>query len=178
MSYNVNCYLTDAKKIRDTFGCKDAQLHTLLLKQLSANLQELNDDFEDEIDDEKNFQAVLADFINGEIRFPDDGFMYGYVYEQICGYYGELAVQELSVPYMESVPQITHKTFVPIPEPEDFPGIYSIAKEDLLKEKKSFLSAPGMKGVDQETLTEERQEYEDVFDQAIELNRDLVFFLY
>ena len=60
-----------------------------LVEKLSQDLDVLNSDFEDIINASDNAHAVLKDILNGEIRFPKLAFLYGYVYERLCKYYGE-----------------------------------------------------------------------------------------
>lgn len=183
MGYYVTSYLTDSAKIKKIYGSKDAKLLNALLNDLSEELDTLNDDFDfdDEIDENKNSQKVLADIINGEINFPELDYLYGYVYEKLCEYFGEIIAppnDEFSTNYYWEIPKETYKAFIPIPFSSDFPEVYSIYAEDLQLEKAKFLALTERKGVDVDYLKTEKEDFEFVFNKAIEENKDLVFFLY
>ncbi|ARS42233.1 hypothetical protein CA265_22260 [Sphingobacteriaceae bacterium GW460-11-11-14-LB5] len=181
MSYSVQCYLCEAIKIKELYASKNQASFEKLSRALSEELNGLDNDFEDEIDSRKNAKEILRDFINGEVRFPDLAFMYGYVYEKICEYYGELISPpsgDFSTAYYWSLNKETYKIFVPIPTPEDFPEIYSISTSELLNESYRFLSGPKRENIDQEYLESEKEDFRFAFDKAIQQNKDLVFFLY
>jgi hypothetical protein len=181
MSYSVVSYLTDSNEIKKLYGSKDKELLASLLNELSEELDNLNDDFEDDISDDKNSQEVLTDIINGETRFPELAFMYGYVYEKLCGHYGEEIIppnDEFSTNYYWAVPKQTYKAFIPIPFSSDFPEIYSIPTTGLQKEKDKFLALKKRDGIDEDYLKMEKEDFEFTFDKAIEDKKDLVFFLY
>ena len=163
------------------YGSKDNALLSSLLDELSDQLDDLNGYFEDQIDDDKNAQEVLADIINGKIRFPELAFMYGYVYEKLCEYYGEKIIppnDEFSTNYYWEVPKQTYSAFIPIPFSSDFPEIYSIPTRKLRIEKEKFLALTKRDGVDEAYLKMEKEDFEFAFDKALEENKDLVFFLY
>lgn len=183
MSYSVVSYLTDSSRIKKLYGSRDQALLASLLDELSEVLDELNDefDFDEKIDDDNNSQAVLTDIINGEIRFPKIAYMYGYVYEKLCEYYGRQIIplhDELSANYYWEIPKQTYSAFVPIPFSSDFPEIYSIPTERLAAEKSRFLALTQKEGVDGENLEMEKEDFAFSFDEAIKANMDLVFFLY
>ena len=54
---------------------------------MKQELDTLNDYFSDSLNTDKDAYAALADIVNGEIRYPEIAFMYGYVYEKICNHY-------------------------------------------------------------------------------------------
>ena len=179
-------YLTDATKVIAVFGSKDQELLAELTKKLSKQFDELNDWFEDEITSENNAQEILKDIVNGEIRFPNLGYMYSYVYEKIVEHYGKIffptnmEYNEYSTNYYWDVPkEETYKAFMPIPFSDDFPEVYSIEKENLKAEKALFLSVTKRSDdVDEDYLKIEKEGFEFAFDKAISKNKDLVFFLY
>ncbi|MCX8534239.1 DUF7691 family protein [Chryseobacterium luquanense] len=183
MGYYVTGYVTDSANIKNLYGSKDQEILTSLLNELSDSLDELNDDFDfdDNLNEEKNSQAVLTDIINGEIRFPELAYLYGYVYEKLCEYFGEIVDSpndEFSTNYYWEIPKETYKAFIPIPFSSDFPEVYSIYAADLQTEKSKFLALTERKGVDSDYLKTEKEDFEFAFNKAIKENKDLVFFLY
>ena len=181
MGYYVQSILTDSKKIKSVFGCKNEVLLTQLIEKLYEELEILNSDFEDQINTSVNAHAVLKDIINGEIRFPKLAFLYGYVYEKLCKYYGETVhppKNEYVTNYYWAIPKETYKTFIEIPFSNDFPEIYSIYFEDLIKEKERFLNLKELNGFENVDLAIAKQDFEFIFDKAIAEKKDLVFTLY
>lgn len=181
MNYSVVSYLTDSTEIKKVYGSKNKALLATLLEHFSDELDTLNEDFKNDLDKNENAQEILKDIINGEIRFPEIAFMYGYVYEKICDYYGELVLppnDELSTGYYWDVPKQTYKAFIPIPFSDDFPEVFSIQHTDLKTNKERFLALFDREDVDEETFRIEKEDFEFIFNQAMEENKDLVFFLY
>ena len=88
MSYSVCAYLTEADKVKSVYGARDNLLLNQLKAALKPGLDSLNDYFSDSLNADMDAYAVLADIVNGEIRYPEIAFMYGYVYEKICNHYG------------------------------------------------------------------------------------------
>lgn len=181
MSYSVVCYLTDASAIKRLYGCKNEALLSTLSAALEEELDDLNDAFETQTAGAINAQAILKDFINGETRFQETAFLYGYVYEKLCQYYGEEVVppnDEFSPNYYWAVPKQTYKSFIPIPFSSDFPELYSITVNELHTEQKRFLALTQREGADEAYLKMEQEDFAFAFEQAIAANKDLVFFLY
>ena len=183
MSYSVTAYLTNSADIVKLHGSKNNNLLAVLLDELSEQLGNLNDDFDFDpnIGRDKNSQEVLRDIINGEIRFPEIAYLYGYVYEKLCQHYGAQVGppnEEFSTNYYWAVPKQTYKAFIAIPFSSDFPEIFSIPVNDLPGEKERFLGLSERKGADEEYLKMEKEDFEFAFDKAIEEKKDLVFFLY
>ncbi|MFD2938637.1 DUF7691 family protein [Flavobacterium notoginsengisoli] len=181
MGYYVTSYLTNSSEIKKVYGSKDEKLLTVILNDLSEELDSLNGSFDYAVTENKQSQKILTDIINGEVRFPELAFMYGYVYELLCEYYGEIIFppnKEYSTTYYWEIPKLTHKAFISIPFSSDFPEIYSIYHNDLEQEKDLFLSIQKLDGINEETLKALKEDFDYIFDIAIEENRDLVFFLY
>lgn len=84
MSYSVCAYLIEADKVRSVYGACDNQLINQLKVALKQELDCLNDSFSNSLNTDKDAYAVLADIVNGKIRYPEIAFMYGYVYEKIA----------------------------------------------------------------------------------------------
>lgn len=180
MGYYVQSYLTDSDEIKKVYGSKNKTLLSSLLKKLSKELNELNDYFEDKLSDKINSQEILTDFINGEIRFPELDFMYGYVYEKMCEHYGKQVSppnDEYSTDYYWNIDK-TPQAFVNIPFTNDFPEIYSISKNELKLEKDRFLALKNIEGIDKEDLKMDKEDFRFIFNKAIKENKDLVFFVY
>lgn len=182
MGYYVTSYLTDSSEIKKLYGSKDEIKLKRLLTDLSEELNSLNEDFDYELTGNENSQEILTDIINGEIRFHNLAFMYGYVYEQLCIYYGKIIDppnEEYSTAYYWEIPKKkSYKAFIPIPFSNDFPEIYSIDKNNLQTEKDLFLSITKRDGIDEDYLNIEKEDFRFIFDEAITQNKDLVFFLY
>ncbi len=181
MGYYVQSYLTDSSEIRKLYGSKNKELLASLLHELSEDLNNLNQYFSEELGDDKNSQKILTDIINGEVRFPKLAFMYGYVYEKLCDYYGEQVFppnDEYSTDYYWSINKETYKAFVPIPFSNDFPEIYSILTTELQEEKERFLAPTKIRNVEDEDVESAKEDFKYIFEEALKKNKDLVFFLY
>lgn len=181
MGYYVQSYLTNANAIKQLYGSKDNYQLTTLFKKMADDLDELDTYFADEISNDKNAREVLKDITNGETRFSELAFMYGYVYEKLCKYYGKHILppnDEYSTNYYCEIPKDVYKSFIPIPFSDDFPEMYSISIDELRLEKERFLALTTREGVDDEYLESEKKDFEFIFDKAIKENKDLVFFLY
>ena len=126
MSYSVCAYLIEADKVRSVYGACDNQLINQLKVALKQELDTLNDYFSDSLNTDKDAYAALADIVNGEIRYPEIAFMYGYVYEKICNHYGTQIYCAENLWQLDS-----QSTFIPIPLSSDFPYIISIPVSDL-----------------------------------------------
>ena len=122
MSYSVCAYLTEADKVKSVYGARDNLLLNQLKAALKPGLDSLNDYFSDSLNMDMDAYAVLADIVNGEIRYPEIAFMYGYVYEKICNHYGTQIYCAENLWQLDS-----QSTFIPIPLSEDFPYIISLA---------------------------------------------------
>ena len=121
MSYSVYAYLTDADKVKSVYGACDNLLLNQLKIALKQELDSLNDYFSDSLNTDKDAYAALADIVNGEIRYPEIAFIYGYVYEKICNHYGTQIYCAENLWQLDS-----QSTFIPIPLSDDFPYIISI----------------------------------------------------
>lgn len=175
MGYYISSYLTDANKVKSIFGSKDILLFEELKTKLSDNLEELNDNFEDEFEEEQNSEEVLRDIINGEIRFPNLNFLYGYIYVLLCETFGEqffTDADEISAEYFWFVSP-DNSAFIPILFSDDFPQIVSIPKEDLITQKKFFIDTQHTPDYRDE-YSEDIKAFEEIFDAAMKANKDLV----
>ena len=172
MSYSVYAYLTDAQKVASVYGSKNQKTFQDLSNSLKEELSDLDSDFQEDTDDKKNAVEVLRDIVDGTIRFPDISFMYGYVYEKICEYFGrEIYVSERIWELEEQ------SAFIPIPFSEDFPYIISISKNQLKEKKEKFLSLEEGEGIGDYDYEEEIDDLTFIFDEAIEKSKDLVIFV-
>ncbi|WJS96867.1 hypothetical protein NYQ10_10520 [Flavobacterium johnsoniae] len=181
MGYYITSYLTDSSEIKKIYGSKNEKLLATLIKELSEELNSLNEDFDYELTANKNSKEILTDIINGEVRFPEIAFMYGYIYEQLCKYYGKIIAppgDEYSTPYYWEIPKSSYKAFISIPFSDDFPEIYSIEVNNLETERDLFLSLKERKGISEEDLNIEKEDFKFIFAEAIKQKKDLVFFLY
>jgi hypothetical protein len=110
MSYSVCAYLTEADKVKSVYGARDNQLINQLKVALKQELDSLNDYFSDSLNTDKDAYAVLADIVNGEVRYPEIASMYGYVYEKICNHFGTQIYCAENLWQLDS-----QSTFIPIP---------------------------------------------------------------
>ena len=136
MSYSVCAYLTEADKVKSVYGTCDNQLINQLKVALKQELDTLNDYFSDSLNTDKDAYAALADIVNGEIRYPEIAFMYGYVYEKICNHYGTQIYCAENLWQLDS-----QSTFIPIPLSSDFPYIISIPVSDLESKRTEYTSS-------------------------------------
>lgn len=173
-------YLTDAEKVKSFYGSKDAAALEELYKALQEDFESLDDFFDGSSEGWQPAREILTDIINGEIRFPKLGYMYSYVYEQLCAYFGGQVFppgEEYStVYYYEIEKQPT--AFIPIPFSNDFPEVYSISKDKLATEKERFLQVQKIDGINDAGLQMEKDDFAFIFDKAIAEQKDLLFMLY
>ena len=125
-NWGYDAYLTDADKVKSVYGACDNLLLNQLKIALKQELDSLNDYFSDSLNTDKDAYAALADIVNGEIRYPEIAFMYGYVYEKICNHYGTQIYCAENLWQLDS-----QSTFIPIPLSSDFPYIISIPVSEL-----------------------------------------------
>lgn len=178
MSYTINTYLTDSVKIKQLFGSKNQELFQEILNTYAEDFEELDDYFEDDYENGANAKEILLDFINGEIRFPNLDFLYGYVFEKLVDFHGELVIppsEEYDVNYYWNIEK-TQTAFIDFPFSEDFPELYCISKVDLNKQKELFLRTSMDNS--EEDWTAEKKDFEFIFTKAIAENMDLVFITY
>ncbi len=138
MSYSVCAYLTEADKVKSVYGTCDNQLINQLKVALKQELDTLNDYFSDSLNTDKDAYAALADIVNGEIRYPEIAFMYGYVYEKICNHYGTQIYCAENLWQLDS-----QSTFIPIPLSSDFPytGMRTIPQDTVVQKEECWNSA-------------------------------------
>ena len=173
MSYYVYAYLTEADKVKSVYRACDNQLLNQLKVMLKQPLDSLNDYFSDSLNTGKDAYAVLTDIVNGEIRYSEIAFMYGYVYEKICNLYGT------QIYYTENLWQLdSQSTFIPIPLSDDFPYIISIPVTDLESKRTEYTSRQEGDGIGDYDYEQEMDDLNFIFDEAIEAQKDLVIMVY
>lgn len=173
MSYSVYAYLTDAKKVAAVYGARDSILLNQLYQALKDDFVDLDESFPDQINDRNRSYIILQDIINGRISFPKVPFMYNYVYEKICEYYGQPIYNNEYVWQLDE-----QSTFMPIPLSKDFPYIISIESKLLYIKKKQYLLLEPRKGIGDYDYNEEREDLTYIFDEAINRDMDLVICVY
>lgn len=173
MSYSVYAYLTDAKKVTTVYGSKDKILLGQLYQSLKDKFIDLDKSFPEQVNDQRNSLAILQDIVNGKIRFPEIPFMYGYVYEYICEYYGRPI---FSNKYLWELDK--QSAFIPIPLSSDFPYIISINADSLYLKKKQYLSLEEGQGLGDVDYEGEKDDLAFIFDEAMERKMDLVICVY
>ena len=173
MSYSVCAYLTEADKVKSVYGVRDNLLLNQLKTALKPGLDCLSDYFSDNLNTDMDAYAVLADIVNGEIRYPEIAFMYGYVYEKICNHYGTQTYCAENLWQLDS-----QSTFIPIPLSDDFPYIISIPVSELESKRTEYNSLEEGNGIGDYDYEEEMDDLNFIFDEAIEAQKDLVIMVY
>ena len=173
MSYSVYACLTEADKVKSTYGACDDLLINQLKEFLKQELDELNEYFGDSLNTSPNAYEVLADIVNGRSRFPEIAFLYGYVYEMICRYYGK------QIYHAENLWQLdSQSTFIPIPLSDDFPYIVSISVSELENKRTEYSSLQEGNGIGDYDYDQEMEDLNFIFDEAVEAQKDLVIMVY
>ena len=173
MSYSVYTYLTDAKKVMYVYGSKDKQIFNRLYQSLKDGFDQIDSSFSDRINNKNNSYAILENIVNGKIQFPEVPYMYGYVYEKICEFYGYPIFND------EYIWQLDNQSaFIPIPFSQDFPYIISVGTKSLQHKKEQYLSLKEGQGIGDYDYDQEREDLTFIFDEAIERNMDLIISVY
>jgi hypothetical protein len=173
----VQAYITDAEHITKVFGCKNKVLFQKLVQKLDSHLDYLDDEFEDMIGPTKNGKYILMDIINGKVNHPDMAHFYAYIYEKISLSFGQQIYapsDDFNESYFSKL-KLKPQYFMPLPMPESFPVIYSIANPELEKEQKQFLSLPQWQDVDTKEFEIMKKDYSYAFEKAISENKDLIW---
>ena len=173
MSYSVCAYLIEADKVRSVYGACDNQLINQLKVALKQELDSLNDSFSNSLNTDKDAYAVLADIVNGKIRYPEIAFMYGYVYEKICNHYGTQIYCAENLWQLDS-----QSTFIPIPLSSDFPYIISIPVSEFGEQADGIHSLQEGNGIGDYDYEQEMDDLNFIFDEAVEAQKDLVIMVY
>lgn len=173
MSYSVIAYLTDADKVSSVYGSNDDALYEKLKTEFHEDLEAIDSIPESKSGDRQGAEAILKDIIEGVIRQPQSAYMYGYVYELLCACYGEMIYSNENLWELDE-----QSAFIPIPFAEDFPHIISIKKECLEEKKAIYTSLEEGEGIGDYDYEEEMEDLEDIFDTAIEKQKDLVICCY
>lgn len=173
MDYSVHAYLTDAKKIEAVFGSKSASVLEEIKAKYNKELEFCNDTFGDDITSQKDAFTALHDIVEGKITCPGPDFLYGYVYELICRFYGKI---------IYSAPGLWHfderSTFIPIPPCKEFPYIISIPASELENRKRKYTALKKGQGIGDYDYEQEMDDLNFIFDEAIEVQKDLVIMVY
>jgi hypothetical protein len=180
MSLYIQSYLTDAAKVKKVFGCKNKLFFEKAMLKLRDELDDLDADYDEQINFDKNAKTVLLDIINGKIQFNDMAFMYVHIYEKLCSVFGEQVFppnDEYSVPYFKAI-GLKPSAFLPIPLEKAKPFVYSIPVDKLNKEKQWFLGLTKPEDMSQKDFDLEQNDFAFIFDKAIKENKDLVFTMY
>jgi hypothetical protein len=173
----VQAYLTDAANVAKVYGCKNKALLEKLLVKLKYPLEDLDDEFEDLVEPNKNANMVLMDIINGKQTLPDFKLVYLFLYEQICLSFGEhiyAPSDDFSVNYFNAL-ELQPSAFMPLELSNENPVLLSIPNAELEDYKMKFLNLSIYKGIDEIDFGEEQKDYAFAFDLAIKMKKDLVF---
>lgn len=173
MSYSVCAYLTEADKVKSVYGARDNLLLNQLKAALKPGLDSLNDYFSDSLNTDMDAYVVLADIVNGEVRYPEIASMYGYVYEKICNHFGTQIYCAENLWQLDS-----QSTFIPIPLSDDFPYIISIPVSELESKRMEYNSLEEGNGIGDYDYEQEMDDLNFIFDEAVEAQKDLVIMVY
>ena len=173
MSYYVHAYLVDADKVKAVYGSHDMDLLSHLSSSLKEKLDNLNNYFRSKISPLEDANIVLSNIVNGERCSPHMAFMYGYVYEIICEYYGRIIYNAENLWQLDE-----QSTFIPIPLSNDFPYIISIPMSELENKKQQYTALEAGNGIGDYDYEEEMDDLNFIFDEAIEDQKDLIITVY
>ncbi len=177
MSYYIQAYLTDAAKVEKVFGCKNKLLFEKLLVKLRYDLDDIDSEYEEKINFEKNAKTVLLDMINGKVSFKDVPYLYVLVYEKIVATFGEQIYapsDEFDEEYFKALELDTY-TFFDIPTCDKAPFVHSIPKEHIGEALEVFCTMPSIKGYNIGKLQEALADFKYAFEKAKKEGKDLVF---
>jgi len=177
MSYYVTPYLVNAEAIEDFWGSDDSNLVEAMREQHADALARLDADF----GLRAPFQAedALSEIAAAELTRPDEyWFVYVYVYEILCGHFGEAfpIEDDLALEYLDGIDP-SFGAFIDIPCRRDFPHVLSIRHADLPAKRELFLEGVP-DGYCKEDLELLRKQLTELFDLATERDRGLVLMNY
>jgi hypothetical protein len=173
----IQAYLTDADHVSKVFGCKNKALLEKLMHKMRFALEEIDDEFEDLISEQKNSKYVLLDMINGKQSYKDLRLAYIHVYEQICLAFGQQIYppdEELSVEFLRGL-KLPASAFMPIELSSRVPYVVSIANAELKVFDKKIADLATYEGADEDVIGQEREDYQYIIKKAIKEKKDLVF---
>lgn len=173
MDYSVYAYLTDSKEVKAVFGSKSPTLYNEIKSAFNKEMEYFNDEFEEYITPRKNASTVLADIIDGKITYRELNFLYGYIYEKICRFYGKIIYNAPGLWHLDK-----QSAFIPIPFSDDFPYIISIPVSQLEEKKKQYTALKEGQGIGDYDYEQEMDDLKFIFDEAIEAQKDLVIMVY
>ncbi len=172
MSYGVIAYRCDIGYSEGLFGTiKKSQINRIL-KTCQARLNEIDNTFCETV----RTSDLLDDFVVGKINYPEYGYLYWYVFEQICACFGNCLPNKAWYPAditpLSELPSIKPYSFSNafLPMPDDFPFVYKCEKslfKSLMQEAEL-----GIKDLAQ------CRDLERWIAFALAENQDLVFFYY
>jgi hypothetical protein len=150
VSYGVHAFAVDFGELKAALGSGDGQLLARLLADFAAEVARLDRD--DEEEGRPPTAEVLRHLIFGGPYDGSVGFKYGYALEFLCWHLGEFlnnsewsgmrgewfdevdgALKRAGVPTaaFTTLRLTTRGAPVPIPEPDDFPGIGHLTSEEV-----------------------------------------------
>jgi len=183
MGYSIQAYSVEAEKVKAEFGSKDQNLYKKLKKVFKDDLAGLDEWFEDELEElDKPIKTenLLQEIIEGKIDHPKLSFLYGYIYELLCQFYGSALRPPhdlLAVQYLEYVFE-EYSFFINIPKPDDFPHIISLEQKQFEKAKLAMLGI-ALEGIRRDNSLDEWQEdVKYIFQYCSEKKQELVLFNY
>jgi hypothetical protein len=147
-----------------------------LMHKMRFALEEIDDEFEDDISETKNAKYVLLDMINGKQTYKDLRLAYIHVYEQICLAFGQQIYppdEELSVSFLRGL-QLPPSAFMPIELSSKSPYVVSIANADLKIFDKKIAELESYPNSDEDDIKQEREDYQYIIKKAIKEKKDLV----
>jgi hypothetical protein len=191
LSYGYVSYLIDLPQLRSVLGTNDVALRARIEEKMSEHLDELDELFEDEIEEGAlSVRDALAELLGGSQTDPEGSAnQYCYAFEALCDVLGEQLIEnaltQLSVQWIgKEVPEIEvawgfdrpwSSDF--LPEPQPFPALAFVRHTDLqraLEVVEAGKRAPGRSPEALRCL----EGCSNVLRRAISKGKDLAVFLY
>jgi hypothetical protein len=179
MSYSILSYISDSTEIQNVWNSKDDNLYSKISNLYKDDLLKSNNYFQ--LKSPNKFENILEDIIAGEIKHNNLNYAYGYVYELLCKFYGEL-IDTSHLDWSYNPPYLCvfdpkYSAFIPIPFSSDFPHIRSIKNAELKKIKNEYLTIKS-DYYNEEEIILYREYFNFIFDYAMKKNKDLILFNY
>jgi hypothetical protein len=168
MGYSTTMYAVDLEDVVRAQGSKDGSLVAKIVKRYAADIEESNAWFEEELaDGAPTLDEALRQIVDGAPLDADYGFQYGYALELLCRHFGA-RVDEDQIGFIEHLGLRTklndERPPIEIPEPDDFPKISHLKRDELGPEIASLekqLAAPGEQHDAQEKFIKQLRRAQD-----------------
>lgn len=136
-------YRANIKKIEGLYGSKNSSVKAKLNRYCSTRFQDLEETFDTKVP----LSAMLSDFFQGKSLNSDYAYLYWYMLEQMCDYFGNGLPNQhwypSEVAELENIEILSHYTIGHhfLPAPDDFPAVYVCQQEQFDQFMKEAVSA-------------------------------------